>query len=338
MRDQGGLAPDGIKLVFTPTRRLAVIGIVPPKAVYLNEGQGQVDLLATDDPTYGDEPWAYRVAEYWPGQDGIYRYVLVPTSENVLSYDELEEVSESATPPGPDTLWWKRMEELETALDSGDLVGPAGPAGAAGPVGLSAYEVAVVGGFVGSEADWLASLRGDPGVGIAFKGTVANAAALPANPNPGDGYVQLDDSHLYVWDGTTWVDGGQMRGPQGATGDPGDAGADGADGLSAYDLAVINGFSGTEIQWLASLVGAQGETGATGATGATGQGVPAGGNAGLVLGKDSATDFDTSWVAAMGLSGDAATSGAVFWGAWTAGSEPTPPDDGKFHWGFELEA
>lgn len=41
-------------------------------------------------------------------------------------------------------------------------------------------------------------------------------------------------------------------------------------GKSAYQVAVDNGFSGTEEEWLASLVGPQGPTGSTGATGATG--------------------------------------------------------------------
>jgi hypothetical protein len=39
---------------------------------------------------------------------------------------------------------------------------------------------------------------------------------------------------------------------------------------TAYDIAVENGFVGTEAAWLASLVGANGANGATGATGATG--------------------------------------------------------------------
>lgn len=38
-------------------------------------------------------------------------------------------------------------------------------------------------------------------------------------------------------------------------------GADGADGLSAYEIAVNNGFIGTEVEWLASLVGADGADG-----------------------------------------------------------------------------
>lgn len=63
-------------------------------------------------------------------------------------------------------------------------------------------------------------------------------------------------------------------GPQGPPGDPG-----GPPGPSAYDVAVSNGFVGTEVEWLASLVGPpgatgpqgpQGDPGPAGATGATG--------------------------------------------------------------------
>ena len=41
--------------------------------------------------------------------------------------------------------------------------GPQGPAGPTGPSGSSAYQVAVAGGFVGTEAQWLASLVGPQG-------------------------------------------------------------------------------------------------------------------------------------------------------------------------------
>lgn len=49
-----------------------------------------------------------------------------------------------------------------------------------------------------------------------------------------------------------------IQGPPGLQGDPG---PDGAAGLSAYQIAVNEGFVGTEAQWLASLVGPQGPTG-----------------------------------------------------------------------------
>lgn len=40
----------------------------------------------------------------------------------------------------------------------------------------------------------------------------------------------------------------------------GAGGAPGADGASAYEVAVANGFVGTEAAWLASLVGADGDS------------------------------------------------------------------------------
>lgn len=72
------------------------------------------------------------------------------------------------------------------------------------------------------------------------------------------------------------------RGPQGDPGQPGadgadgSVGADGADGASAYEIAVSNGFVGTEAAWLASLVGAQGPQGIQGAKGDAGPQGPQG--------------------------------------------------------------
>jgi hypothetical protein len=72
---------------------------------------------------------------------------------------------------------------------------------------------------------------------------------------------------------TTTVDGiVTFTGPAAIQGDPGPAGADGD---SAYDVAVENGFVGTEVQWLASLIGPKGDKGDTGDPGPAGpQGDP----------------------------------------------------------------
>lgn len=56
----------------------------------------------------------------------------------------------------------------------------------------------------------------------------------------------------------------------------GGTGAPGQDGKSAYELALSNGFVGSESEWLASLIGPQGPKGEKGATGATGPQGPAG--------------------------------------------------------------
>lgn len=47
-------------------------------------------------------------------------------------------------------------------------------------------------------------------------------------------------------------------------GQKGEAGADGKDGLSAYEVAIQNGFIGTEEEWLESLKGEEGASGMVG--------------------------------------------------------------------------
>lgn len=83
-------------------------------------------------------------------------------------------------------------------------------------------------------------------------------------PTPADGVsitnVEVDSSkHLIctMSDGST-VDAGEVPTAKGDTGDPG---ADGSDGKSAYEIAVEEGYVGTEEEWLASLKGADGEDG-----------------------------------------------------------------------------
>lgn len=72
-------------------------------------------------------------------------------------------------------------------------------------------------------------------------------------------------------------------------------------GKSAYEVAVDEGYSGTEEEWLASLVGPQGEKGADGDKGDKGDkgdmgiGIPSGGTAGQVITKKSGTDYDLEW-------------------------------------------
>lgn len=56
-----------------------------------------------------------------------------------------------------------------------------------------------------------------------------------------------------------------QQGVQGVKGDTGATGANGQDGKSAYQIALDNGFVGTQAEWLASLKGDKGDTGASGA-------------------------------------------------------------------------
>lgn len=62
-----------------------------------------------------------------------------------------------------------------------------------------------------------------------------------------------------------------LKGDQGERGIAGRDGLDGQDGKSAYEVAVINGYAGTEDDWLLSLKGERGLTGAKGDTGEAGR-------------------------------------------------------------------
>ena len=109
-----------------------------------------------------------------------------------------------------------------------------GPQGIQGPEGDSAFDIAVAAGFTGTEQEWLESLVGEDGAqGVdgqsAFEIAVAN------------GFTGTEQEWL-----------------ESLIGEDGIQGVDGADGLSAYEVAEENGFTGTEQEWLDSLVGPAG--------------------------------------------------------------------------------
>lgn len=111
-------------------------------------------------------------------------------------------------------------------------------AGIGGRDGLSAYELAVQQGFVGTLDEWLASLKGAAGA----KGEKGDKGEQGERGEKGDA-------------GEQGVQG--ERGEKGETGErgaDGNDGADGANGKSAYELAVEHGYVGTEEEWLQSRI------------------------------------------------------------------------------------
>lgn len=97
--------------------------------------------------------------------------------------------------------------------------------------------------------------------------------------NDGDMYLNTTNGQYFQKENGSWSFKGTLSGPQGAQGPQGPIGPTGAEGASAYEVALDNGFVGTEVQWLASLVGpagAQGPAGAAGPQGIQGPVGPAG--------------------------------------------------------------
>jgi hypothetical protein len=117
-------------------------------------------------------------------------------------------------------------------------IGPTGPQGIQGPIGPA--------GAAGPQGiQGLTGLQGPAGVA----GETGQQGPIgPTGPQGIQGPIGLTGA----------------MGPQGPTG------ATGANGNSAYEIAVLNGFVGTETQWLLSLVGATGATGPQGLAGSQG--------------------------------------------------------------------
>lgn len=160
--------------------------------------------------------------------------------------------------------------------------------------GQSAYEVAVVNGFSGTQVQWLASLKGKDGAkgdqgiqgvqgptgkNFEIKKTYGSVAQMTSSNGAGldDGDFVLiattntndvDNSKMYTWDGSKYVYLDDLSGAQGIKGDQGPQG----------------------------IQGPKGDTGATGATGPTGpQGVKG----------------DTGAIGPQGIKGDKGDTGAT---------------------------
>ena len=135
--------------------------------------------------------------------------------------------SETPIPPTPD-LYQQLLQKISEK----------------GKDGKSAYEIAVEYGFVGTEAEWLESLKGVDGKdGVNGKDGCDGRNGVDGLPGK---------------DGKDGADG--VPGHNGADGKNGVDGINGSDGKSAYIIAVEHGFSGTENEWLQSLKGKDGIT------------------------------------------------------------------------------
>lgn len=154
-----------------------------------------------------------------------------------------------------------RLTSLGTGSGSGG--------GMMGPAGESAYQVAVRNGYSGTEQEWISSLtgpQGNQGVAGPQGPQGATGATGPQGPKGDTGSVGATGPQGPQGEvGATGPQGPQgdtgpvgATGPQGPRGDIGATGPQGPkgdQGLSAYEVALSNGYTGTEQQWLNSLSG-----------------------------------------------------------------------------------
>lgn len=117
--------------------------IATPRTVLLdNSGSFDIFLPATNDPDVNPSGWNYKVVEQWDGGGG-----------RTYNIDAPEGVTQDISAVAPV------------------------PASTGTPItrGASAYDVAVANGYVGTQAQWLASLQGTGGTG---GGALTNGSVL----------------------------------------------------------------------------------------------------------------------------------------------------------------
>ncbi len=195
------------------------------------------------------------VGKYYDRESGTFIEppisVMAELSTKEISHGEawLDEVLDGKA--DADDVYTKEQAEEKFALK-----GDGGGSGAAGKDGASAFEIAVAIGFEGTEAEWLASLKGEKGdkgdTGVQGVQGIQGEQGLPgekgADGAKGD---KGDKGDAFTYADFTAEQLAALKGEKGEKGDKGDAGERGA-------------------------TGAKGEKGDKGDTGATGPQGPAG--------------------------------------------------------------
>lgn len=225
--------PEGAVVKF---RRRGVFGqsgvVVLPDAIEVivgSDGAIGVDLY----------PGVYEAEIHYAARSGTPFRVGVPERETADLAECINQIP-TITPDlvGQTTAYRNEVRELYDAWVAGGGGSGEGTQGPQGEDGASAYEIAVESGFVGTEAEWLASLVGPQGP----KGEDGAQGIQGAKGDKGEQGPKGDD-------GVKGDKGDQgEQGPKGDTGDAGPQGPQGEQGLQ----------------------GPQGPAGADGADGATG--------------------------------------------------------------------
>jgi hypothetical protein len=153
--------------------------------------------------------------------------------------------------------------------------------------------------------------NGNDGSSVVIQGSVATSANLPPTGNTqGDGYITQNTGHLWVWDGSAWVDAGLIQGPAGATGVTGATGGVGSAGATGATGATgNNGSAGAT--GATGATGNNGSAGATGATGATGNNGSAGATGATGATGNNGSAGATGATGATGNNGSAGATGAT---------------------------
>ena len=165
--------------------------------------------------------------------------------------------------PGPQGV--QGLQGVTGSTGSTGAKGDQGIQGVQGPKGDQGVK-----GDTGSQGPQ--GIQGQTGTGVTMKGSVATVGNLPTVGNvQGDAYIVQADDSMWLWDGTKWVSGGSIQGPQGTQGPQGNVGPQGLQGVKGDQ-----GIQGTQGPiGLTGSQGIQGDTGSQGIQGPTGSTGPA---------------------------------------------------------------
>jgi hypothetical protein len=212
--------------------------LIPTDISQLSDTQGLLNSSSGEGTTVITNPYSFNIA----GDDST---LVEITDGNTVQFKGVN-ITVTATADG-----------IITFTGPAAIQGDIGPAGADG---ASAYELAVANGFLGTESQWLESLIGPPGE----KGDKGDTGDVGPQGEPGEkgdtGDVGPQGEPGEKGDTGEKGDKGDT-GDVGPQGEPGDQGLQGNDGLSAYQIALNNGFDGTEQEWLESLEADPAQTG-----------------------------------------------------------------------------
>ena len=249
-----------------------------------------------------------KVTQVRKGQDyslqGIHSGV-IPFSHTQTVTEKLDDLESRVGIPGP--------------TGPQGIPGPNGPKGdqgipgPQGPIGLTGLKGDI--GANGIKGDiGLTGPQGPTGAGVLVSGvdTWTNIQALP-NPQLNELWIVSVDEAPYtagdgvIWDGTTWVGTGPIRGPQGLAGADGTNGTDGVDGA----------------------IGPQGPQGPQGTAGVDGINGTDGINGDIVIPTTTGATMDLSLYSILdvGLLGSDTTVSFI-----------NPPSGGGFVWMVNIEA
>jgi hypothetical protein len=178
---------------------------------------------------------------------------------------------------------------------SGDgATGPTGPRGATGPAG-AVGDTGPTGATGSTGPTGATGEQGQQGIQGSTGPTGANGATGSTGPTGPQG----TSGSVGATGPTGGVGATGATGPTGSTGATGSTGLQGATGPTGAqgDVGATGSTGATGPTGAASTVtGPTGPAGSVGATGATGAGMPTGGEAGQILAKDTATNYDFIWI------------------------------------------